>query len=70
MVVGLVLLVICLIGLSFVDKEVFLVKEEIFIVKVSMFLYDILMKDGKIIINDIYFDYDNVMIWFFFMVII
>ncbi len=57
--VGLALLAICLIGLSFVDKEAPSAKEEIPIAKASMPLYDILMKDGKIITNDIHFDYDN-----------
>ncbi len=55
----LALLAVCLIGLSFIDKETPSVKEEIPIAKASMPLYDILMKDGKIITNDIHFDYDN-----------
>lgn len=57
--VCLALLAICLIGLSFIDKEAPSVKEEIPIAKASMPLYDILMKDGKIVTNDIHFDYDN-----------
>ncbi|MBX2873161.1 MAG: OmpA family protein [Saprospiraceae bacterium] len=55
----LALLAICLIGLSFIDKEAPSVKEAIPIAKAGMPLYDILMKDGKIITNDIHFDYDN-----------
>ncbi|NRB53063.1 MAG: OmpA family protein [Saprospiraceae bacterium] len=55
----LALLAICLIGLSFIDKEAPSPTEEVPIAKASMPLYDILMKDGKIVTNDIHFDYDN-----------
>jgi|GEM_PF-1394795 len=58
-VVSLALVALSLIGLSFMDKEAPSGKENISIAKAGMPLYDILMKDGKIITNDIHFDYNK-----------
>lgn len=58
-VISLTLVALFLISLSFLDKEAPSGKENITIAKASMPLYDILMKDGKIITNDIHFDYDK-----------
>lgn len=60
--ISLAVVALSLVGLSFMDKEAPSGKEDITIAKASMPLYDILMKDGKIITNDIHFDYDKVSI--------
>lgn len=59
LVVSLALLILSLIGWSFVDHEAPTPHDSVPIAHASLSLYKVLMKDGKIITNDIHFDYDQ-----------